>query len=44
VGIAQAVSQVAPILWGHYSAEELQVMRLEFPSISEPKTQSAATR
>lgn len=34
VGIADAVGKLAPLLWGHFSAEEVRPARLCYPAIS----------
>jgi len=36
VAIARGIAALAPLLWGHYEAEEVSVLRLEQPPIVEP--------
>ena len=34
VSVAQEASQLAPILWGHYEAEQAQGLRLHYPKFT----------
>jgi hypothetical protein len=44
VSVANAVAQLAPVLWGHYPREEVRTFTWEWPAISacDPRTQSTA--
>lgn len=33
VSVARAIGEIAPLLWGHYSAEEVAALRLVAPPI-----------
>jgi hypothetical protein len=43
VGVAEAINQVAPTLWGHFTPDNLKAVRLEAGPISAPRRLEAAT-
>jgi hypothetical protein len=45
VAVANAVAQIAPVLWGHYKSEEVRALTWEWSSISacDPRTRSTAS-
>lgn len=45
LSVAQAVAQLAPILWGHHERLEVRTLALEYPSITSlaGRTQPTAT-
>lgn len=45
VSVAEGLSRIAPLLWGQYPAEQVQVLQLQSPAIfssDEPHIQSSA--